>query len=100
MGIVEKQRKQIANLEAKNRMLKRMYETKKVEAVKAMTAEAAAEYILICALEKLGGTMEVSKKDIENARKREAAGKILPDGTIQYILLNQGERPDGTEGTE
>lgn len=100
MGIVEKQRNQIANLEAKNRMLKRMYETKKAEEAKAVIAEAAAECVLICALEKLGGTMEVSKKDMENAKKREAAGKILPDGTIQYILLNQDERPDGKEETE
>lgn len=100
MGIVEKQRNQIANLEAKNRMLKRMYETKKAEESKAVIAEAAAEYVLICALEKLGGKMEVRKKDMENARKREAAGKMLPDGTIQYILLNQDERPDETAGTE
>ena len=50
MGIVQKQKNQIDNLEAKNRMLKRMYENQRAEALKANAKEAAAEYILVAAV--------------------------------------------------
>ena len=57
MGIVQKQQKKIENLEAKNRMLKRMYDSQKFEKVKAQAAEYGAEQVIKAMAMAKGGSM-------------------------------------------
>lgn len=85
MGIVQKQKNQIDNLEAKNRMLKRMYENQRAEALKANAKEAAAEYLLVAAVLKQDGHMTVTQEDLEEAKHTDVVARILEDGSVEYI---------------
>lgn len=94
MGIVQKQKSEIERLEMKNKMLKRMYDTQKEAATKAMVAEAAAETVLTCAIIKAGGILEITKEELERAKTIPVVGKLNEDGTITYVLRDLLEDVD------
>lgn len=90
MGIVQKQQKKIENLEAKNRMLKRMYDSQKLEKVKAQAAEYGAEQVLKAMAMNLGGTVLITQEMINKAKEMTMVAKIHEGDnqghSIEYII--------------
>ena len=76
MGIVQKQQKKIENLEAKNRMLKRMYENQKLEKMKAQAAEYGAEQVIKAIAIELGGTVLITQETMDRAKEMTMVAKI------------------------
>lgn len=85
MGIVQKLRKKNENLEAKNRMLKRMYETQKAAAAKAMIAENGAEQVVKYAALQLGGRILIPREKLEEMKNLVMVGKFSNDA-LEYVL--------------
>ena len=79
MGIVQEQRKQIENLEAKNRMLKRMYESKRTSEAEARMAQAGAELIVKAVAVMNNGKLLLTREAIEKAKEHEMIGRIIED---------------------
>lgn len=100
MGIVQKQRKKIENLEAKNRMLKRMYESQKTATAKAALAQHGAETVVKCVIAKTGGGILITKDELEQAKKYEMVGRVLPDQSFEYLIPELVELEPEEEKTE
>lgn len=97
MGIVQEQRKKIENLEAKNRMLKRMYENQKMATAEARLAQEGAIQVIKCALVVAGGGIHFTREELEEAKKLDLVGRVHPDQSIEYYIPQLVEEDESEE---
>ena len=97
MGIVQEQRKKIENLEAKNRMLKRMYENQKMATAAERMARDGAVQVVKCILAVTGGGIHFTREELEEAKKLELVGRVHPDQSIEYYIPELVEQDETDE---
>lgn len=97
MGIVQKQRKEIENLEAKNRMLKRMYESQRGEVVKAQVENIGLVRALKLTISKLGGTVQFTTEDLKALDGLEVVGALHSNGMMELLISGEKEAENSQE---
>ena len=88
MGIVQELRKKNENLEAKNRMLKRMYESQRSVAAEAKMAQAGAELTLKAVVVMNNGKILVTRDALDLAKEYMMVGRFRTDEAVgsEYVL--------------
>lgn len=94
MGIVQKQKKEIENLKAKNRMIKRLYEDQREKLAETQLSYMGLERVLRLTVLRLGGELQFTSKDLRESDKYETFGMVRKDGTMELLtpgLLESAE---------
>lgn len=85
MGIVQRQKSEIENLKAKNRMIKRMYESQRKANAEIQLSYLGLNRALKLIVLRLGGEVKFTQDDLKKSDKYEVVGVIHTDGTLELL---------------